>query len=67
MYNLCLNAHTYQNGAAAAKKIQELSKFVDSGNLKNLNELDKKMGPLASKCLDLNDKEQVRNYCWNVF
>ena len=45
----------------AAKKIQELSKFVDSGNLKNLNELEKKMGPLTSKCLDLNDKEQVLN------
>lgn len=52
-----------QKAATDAKKITELKNLVNPGNLKNVPELDKKMGPLTLKCLKLHEDGEVTRIC----
>ncbi|XP_063676399.1 dynactin subunit 3-like [Bolinopsis microptera] len=50
-----------QKAASDAKQIADLKSEVNPGNLKNVPELEKKMGPLTLKCLKLHDDGEAVN------
>ena len=51
--------NVFQKAASDAKQIADLKGAVNPGNLKNVPELEKKMGPLTLKCLKLHDDGDV--------